>query len=264
MTPLATAFVVALIVALLTTGLWLRQRAINRDLQRRDAADRTRDTFLDLVSHELRSPLSAIIGYQELMADGAYGQIGDPALDPLARIGRSARHLLHLIDGIMDLALLRSGPLSANLDTIDLDPLAAAAARDFQAYADERQLRHSVHLDPGLPRIRSDHERLARALHLFVIAAVRSPAGEHLELRVERDPAGATIRIRGTSIVVPDDIHEMSPQTGIRLSVVAATAHLLGGDLRTEGGDGATADQVVLAIRAADGATPPDSPTVDL
>jgi len=266
MTALAVAFALSLAAALLAAGLWLRQRAVSHDLRRRlqqatptdSSNDRARDTFLDLVTHELRSPLSAIIGYQELMTDGVYGPIDAAASEPLARIGRSAQLLLHLLDGIMDLARIRTAALEPSLETVDLVPLAEAAAREFQAYAHERQLQTSVHIDRDLPTIRSDPERLARALHLLIVAAVKS-ADDLLELHVDADPGGATVRIRGTRLVVRNDFHDLPPDTGVRVAVVAATAALLGGDLRSEDGDNSVTPQVVFVIRDVDRGLPPQA-----
>ncbi len=265
---MTTAVIVVLAIAVgIASALWARERATARKLRRQigrrgnaheptRAADAPSEAFFDLVTHELRSPLSAIIGYQELLSDAVYGEIGDAAREPVARIGRSAQHLLHLMDGIIDLAQLRAKTVSTDIQDVDLDALAASAAADFCAAADERHLRRSVHVEAGLPHIRSDLDRLARAIHLLCIAAVKNPAGDRLELRIETHGHGVAVRIRGTRFIVHAD-HDQPPyEGGIRVAVAAATARLLGGDLFTDPPEGGSDHQITFLIRDVEAAPP--------
>jgi signal transduction histidine kinase len=262
------AALAAFIAATALAALWWRERRRRQRLmdqlhferRRADsaladagAAADAADSFFDVVSHELRSPLAAIIGYQELLQDGAYGALGDGAAEPVHRIGRSAQHLLHLIDGVVDLARLRAGSVVPELQTIHLNGFLEDVAIDFRTQADERSLRHVDHIEPGLRTIRSDPGRLARALHLLVVAAIRNPAGEQLELRARSDEDGLVVRVIGTRIPLHTEVRDPALRTGIRLAVARATAELLGGDLSIMGPDGHVAAELVLRIPA----TPP-------
>jgi two-component system, cell cycle sensor histidine kinase PleC len=258
----------AIISASVMAGLWWRERGrrqraldtLHFERRRADAATAAAESavtaanaFFDVVSHELRSPLAAIIGYQELLRDGAYGELGDGAAEPVDRIGRSSHHLLHLIDGVVDLARLRAGAVQPDLENVHLGNFLEAVVRDFRVQADERALRHFDHIEPGLSILRSDPARLARAIHLLIIAAVRSPSGDRVELHVESGVQGLTVRLRGTRIPLHEDVKDPALRTGIRLAVARATAELLGGDLRVEGPDARTAAELVLRVPA----TPP-------
>lgn len=239
--------------------LWWRQiqRARHLDDQlelerkRADQAARAGDAFFSLVSHEFRSPISAIIGYQELLADRAYGDLGDGARDPLERVGRSAHHLLHLIDGALDLARIHGDGLTPDLEETDLQLLIDDVAADFNLMCDERSLRHAVHLDADLPTIQSDPERLTRALHLLLVSAIKNPSGQRLELEATTETDGATIRIRGTRIPVRDDALDPALRTGIRIAIAHAMADILGGTLVLNPPDQPQATEVVFRIRDA-------------
>jgi signal transduction histidine kinase len=251
------------VVATILTVLWARQRARVRSLaadleherRRADEAAHAAEAFFALVSHEFRSPIAAIIGYQELLRDHAYGDIGDAALDPLDRIGRSANLLMHLIDGSLDLARRRTGDLSPDLQVTNLRELMEEVADEFRQHCAERKLRHTVHLDTDLPTITSDPERITRALHLLMVSAVKNPSGERLELRATTEPDGATVQIRGTRIPVRSDALDPALRTGIRIAIAAAVAELLAGSLQLHPADGPQAAEAVFRIRDA-GARP--------
>lgn len=245
--------------------LWWQQRArarhlanqLERERQRADRADHAGDAFFGLVSHEFRSPIAAIIGYQELLADSAYGDLGDGARDPLDRIGRSAQHLLHLIDGALDLARGQAGELSPDLEEIDLKRLLEDVAAEFSLHCAERSLRYAVHIDDDLPAIHSDAERLTRALHLLLVSAVKNPSGERLELNATTEPDGATVRIRGIRFPVRGDVVDPALRTGIRIAIAAQTAELLGGSLRLNPAGEAQATEAVVRIRDSSGPEDP-------
>jgi signal transduction histidine kinase len=249
------------VIAALLAALWWRQRArvhsladeAARERRRADEAIHAGDAFFGLVSHEFRSPIAAIIGYQELLRDCAYGDIGEAALDPLDRIGRSASLLLHLVDGSLDLARAQAGELSPDLQETDLRGLLEEVAEEFRQHCAERKLRHTVHLDTDLPTIRSDPERITRALHLLVVSAVKNPSGERLELQTAREPDGATVRIRGTRIPITDEAIDPTLRAGIRIAIAAAVADLLNGSLRLVPADGPMGTEVVFRIRDAPG-----------
>jgi signal transduction histidine kinase len=260
MTGATTAAITLLAAALLTAVLlWWRERnraaslrsQLLAEQQRADTASRAGDAFFDLVSHEIRSPIAAIIGYQELLSDGAYGMIGDGAMEPLSRIGRSARYLLDLVDGTVDLARARVGRLDPHLETVPLHEIIESAIQGFRTNAEERALNQATHVDPGIPDILSDPERLQRTLDLLLYSVVKHPSGSGIDLRVQRDPDGATIRIRGIRLPTRPEATDEALRTGIRLAIVASMTRLLDGELRLEYGAADTATELTLRIRSA-------------
>lgn len=256
MTGVAAAALGGALVGALITGAWSlrRLRRQERELEetRRRLADaeEARERFFDLAAHELRAPLSAIFGYQELLRDGAYGELTPDAEDAVERIGRAGRNLLHLTDGIIELGRLRAGDLRPALETVDLGTVLASAADTFRTQAAERGITPTVELHDAMPRIRSDRERLVRVLDLAITSAVRHPAGGAMTLRVGLEDDHATLRIGPTELEVGPDRSDPA-RAGIRLAVVRRIAELLDGGLELPTEDGRIRE-IVLRI-----ATPP-------
>jgi signal transduction histidine kinase len=205
---------------------------------------------------------SPIVPYAPSLSSSPYpmmAAMGDAAQEPLHRIARSARYLLSLVDGTVDLARDRIGDLTPRIELVPLHETIHEAMKTFRTHAEERALPHAVHVDSELPPVRSDPERLARALDLLLLSAVKHPDGRGVEIHVQRDPDGATIRVRGVRIPTHPDAGDPALRTGIRIAIVAATARLLGGDLRLEHGPAHAATGLILRIRD----TPPfDDPVV--
>lgn len=231
------------------------ERELDEARQALTSARGIHEGFLDLATHELRSPLSAILGYQELLADGAYGELDAPMGEAIDRIGRSARHLLHLIDGLVELSRIRAGTLRPELGTVNLGVLFSSVAEAFRASARERGLEARVEITPDLPDIRSDQDRLLRAFDLLITSAVKYPAGEEVALRVTAAEDGITTRIDGTRLTVSEPVEDLALRLGIRLAVVDGMARVLGGELVLEEADDGSIRALTLRIR--DLETPP-------
>jgi signal transduction histidine kinase len=233
------AGVVAAALILLFLGLWALERSRLRKLQaeleteRRlhSAAVGASDEFFHVVSHELRSPIAAILGYQELLGDGVYGALEAAATEPVDRIGRSAQHLLHLIDGAVDLGRIRSGMAELHTERVELGPLLEAASEDFRRNAEERGLAAHVRVGAEAGYFRTDPERLVRAIHLLAVAAVRHPTTE-LGFDARRHGEALEIRIRGAQFPEVSPADDLAVRCGIRVGIADATARLLGGSLQ--------------------------------
>lgn len=256
--------VIAATLLILLAVLWIRARRrvarLEEELDRRSVALQearaARESFLDLATHELRSPLSAILGYQELLADGAYGELDAPMAEAVERIGRSARHLLHLADGLVELGRIRAGTLRPDTETVDLGVLFASVADAFRTAARERGLEPHVELPPALPAIRSDRARLLRALDLLIISATKHPAGRQIDLRVTTHGDAVTARIEGSAISVHEPVDDLARRVGIRLAVADGVARVLGGDLSLEESEPGVVH--ALSLRVRDLGTGPD------
>ena len=252
------AAAVAGVVAVLALRRERRARARAGELETRlaaaerrvaDAAE-AREAFFDLATHELRSPLSAILGYQELLRDGAYGCLQEGAEEPVERIGRSARHLLHLIEGVVELARLRGGEVKPDLGAVNLDVLLSAVAEAFSRQATERGLEPTVRARGPFPEIRSDQDRLVRALDLLVTSAVKHPADGAEALQIDPLDDGAVLTLSGAAITVRDDADDPAVRFGIRLAVAMGIARLLGGELRLEPAGEPVIERLVFTVRA--------------
>ena len=206
--------------------------------ERANRAEHARDAFFDLATHELRSPLAAILGYQELLQDGAYGEMEAAAAEPVVRIGRSARHLLHLIDGVVELSRLRAGSLHPDIEPVNTAVLMSGVAEAFRTQARDRSLDPHIELQPDLPVIRSDPDRLLRALDLLVASAIKHPQGREMHLEARSAGHDLEVRIHPTDLTFRDDDEDPELRLGIRLAVATRVAELLGGGLDLDNADG--------------------------
>lgn len=217
-----------------------RSRARSRELdearRRLEAARGAATRFFDLTTHELRAPLSAILGYQELLHDRVYGRLPDEAADAVDRLGRAARHLLNLIDGVIELGRLHAGRLEIDPEPVDLTVVLSAAVEAFQRHAADRGITATVTPPQTLPTVRTDSKRLSRALDLLITSAVRHPADDAMDLRITTDSREVSLAIGPTDIEIDTASDDPAVRLGIRLAVTARVAELLGGtlDLTTE------------------------------
>lgn len=218
--------------------LWARRRRariegeLDRARRRLDAARAARTEFFDSATHELRSPLSAILGFQELLHDNAYGDLSDEARDAVDRIGRAGRHLLHLVDGVVELARLRAGDVAPDLEPVDLGVVAAAAADTFHRHASDRGIRPDITIPEDLPTIRTDRYRLIRALDLLITSAIRHPREDAMRLDLSVRDGHVRLALEPTILEIGDPPDgDPTGGLGIRLGVVHGIARLLGGSL---------------------------------
>lgn len=193
-------------------------------------ATRARDGFFDLATHELRSPLAAILGYQELIQDGAYPSLED-ASEPMTRIGRSATHLLHLIEGVVDLSRIRAGGLEPDLEPVNLQDVAGAVTASFRELASERGIEVTTRTTDAGPTVLLDQERVLRAADMLITSAVKHPADHSLHMTVEYVDHQVRIGIRETAIHQRTDSDDPALRIGIRLAIAHGTARLFHGDL---------------------------------
>jgi signal transduction histidine kinase len=251
------AAVVATALVLILLGLLARERARRRSLEaelnderrRHHAAAHASDEFFHNVSHELRSPIAAILGYQELLGDGAYGPLHDAATEPVDRIGRSADHLLHLVDGAVDLGRIRSGLAEPRIESVDLRPLLDGAAADLRRHGEERGISIHIEVEPPREPFPTDPDRLTRAIHLLAVAAVRRPVSE-LRFEARRRNHALEVRISGADF--PDSsAHDLAARCGIRVAIAEATARLLGGSLQILALGEGRGSELLLRIPAA-------------
>jgi signal transduction histidine kinase len=141
-------------------------------------ANRLKSEFLANISHELRTPLNAIIGYTDLLMTGAYGQLDERQHDRLARVSESGRHLLALIDDVLDLSLIEAGQVALEAAPVDLASLVRELSFEYRQQAAQKNLAFEEVTAPDLPAIRGDWERLRQLLSNILQNAVKfTPSG---------------------------------------------------------------------------------------
>ena len=244
---------VAVFSAILLAGVvWIRQlsrqrKALVAARSEAEAANRAKDEFLASMSHELRTPLHAILGYADLLREGALA--GEARREALATIGGSGRHLLALINDLLDLSRIRSGHLELDLAAVQLPALLEEIAAMVRVEAQKKGLTFSLHAPANLPSlVRTDAKRLRQILLNLLGNAIKFTDTGHvvlevqaaqlddgrIELRTEVEDTGIGIAPQDRDrIFAPFEQSEEGQRresgVGLGLAISQELAHLMGG-----------------------------------
>src|SRR5262249_26013451 len=129
-----------------------------------EEASQHKSQFLANMSHELRTPLNAILGYTELMADGAYGAPSEKMVGILQRLEANGRHLLGLINDVLDLSKIEAGQLELELSDYSIQDIAQTVRSTLEPLAIDKKLAFNVEMARELPAGRGDGRRLTQVL----------------------------------------------------------------------------------------------------
>ncbi|MEO7094850.1 MAG: ATP-binding protein [Polyangiales bacterium] len=225
----------------------LAERTYADALARMEEIDRERSTFLATVSHELRSPLNAILGFADILLSEVDGPLVAEAREEVAVIKQSGLHLLGLINDILELSAIASGQLRLNRNAVDLVPIAEEVVREAMGARGEKPVELRLggaskllaHVDP---------RRVRQILTNLVGNAVKfTPKGE-VVVTLEADAHYATLRVRDTGPGIPaqdretifaeyrqaGDHRARRRGTGLGLAIARRLAMMHGGTIRLE------------------------------
>jgi signal transduction histidine kinase len=160
-----------------------------------EAASRAKTDFLANMSHELRTPLNAVIGFSEMISTEMLGPVGQPKYKEFAGdILFSGRHLLHIINHVLDIAKLQWGRMEIERRPTDLGDVVAEAVRIARAQAQTADVALHTDLAAAVPRIDGDHIRLRQVLLNLLSNAIKfTPAGGRINVALMR--LGGTVEI---------------------------------------------------------------------
>jgi signal transduction histidine kinase len=167
-----------------------------------DAANRTKSQFLAAMSHELRTPLNAVIGFSEMLTMEVFGPLGSARYRDYARdIHGSGRHLLALINDILDLSRLDAGRVDLAEDDVDVADLVAGTLRMMQGQAMEADVGISREFEARLPMIRADKRRIQQVLLNLVSNAIKfTPKGGKVTVSAFHAGSELAISVNDTGI----------------------------------------------------------------
>ncbi len=136
-------------------------------------ANRLKTEFLANISHELRTPLNAIIGYSELLKTGVYGELSQKQLDRVGRVHESGRHLLALINDVLDLSRIEAGQVELESDQLDMQELVRQSMIDITPQAEAKGLALNVQISPALSEVYGDAQRVRQIITNLAANAVK-------------------------------------------------------------------------------------------
>ena len=173
---LVTTFADQAVIAIENVRLFDEIQDKSRQLE---VASQHKSQFLANMSHELRTPLNAILGYTELMADGIYGELPEKTMAVLKRLESNGRHLLGLINDVLDLSKIEAGQLVLELSDYSLEDIAQTVRSTLEPLAADKKLTFKVEVSPKLPAGHGDGRRLTQVLINLVGNAIKfTDAGE--------------------------------------------------------------------------------------
>jgi len=242
-----------------TAELAEQNELLRRQAFQLEQASAAKSQFLANVSHELRTPLNAIMGYTHLLLEGVSGDLSTPQQDKMTRIDANARHLLAVINDLLDISRIESGKMPIQIERVLLPELIDEVMTEVEPVIAGTRLAVTRALAPKLPEIRTDRQKVKQiVLNLLSNALKFTPQGS-VAIRLEHD-AGTdeiSIAVTDTGIGIAEEnqktIFEAFEQanssyarrqggTGLGLSICRRLAQLLEG-------------RIVLVSRLGEGST---------
>ena len=157
-------------------------------------AMRAKDEFLATMSHELRTPLTAILALSEMLGEGIYGTLEARQKKAVLGIEESGRHLLAIINDILDIARIEAGKLALDISPVNVEEVCMASLRLVTNAVQDKRLQVSTHFDPAVQYVYADERYLKQILvNLLSNAAKFTPGGGAIGLEVTVTPAEQVI-----------------------------------------------------------------------
>ncbi len=240
-----------------------------REREHAIAANRAKSEFLANMSHELRTPLNAIIGFAEVITLRMWGANSDRYFDYAEDIVMSARHLLHVINDILDMSKIEAGRYELSLEDVDLPTVVGDCITIVKGRAQDADLDLIDDFPTDLPLVRIDARAIKQVLLNLLSNAIKfTPPGGAIYVTGDQDSEGRlTIRVRDTGVGIraedltrifepfwqgDPNIRRRSEGTGLGLAISRKFVELHGGSLTIESSEsGGTAATVRLPGRPA-------------
>ena len=163
-----------------------------------EVASQHKSQFLANMSHELRTPLNAILGYTELILDGIYGDMPDRARTVLDRVQSNGRHLLGLINDVLDLSKIEAGQLTLSLTDYSIKDVVHSVFSVVEALATAKQLAIKIEVPPNLPKAHGDERRLAQVLLNLVGNAIKFTDSGEVAIKAAASNGSYTLSVHDT------------------------------------------------------------------
>ncbi|MGZ5121682.1 MAG: PAS domain S-box protein [Burkholderiales bacterium] len=222
-----------------------------------EEANRTKSQFIANMSHELRTPLTAVIGYGEMLEEEAEDRGLHEMLEDLRKVNSNARHLLSLINDVLDISKIEAGKMDVHLETFDVAQLVNELAATVEALVAKKQNKLVLDCAPDVGSMHSDPVKVRQSLINLLSNAAKFTENGTVRLDVRREGSGAkaalVFRVIDTGIGMTQEqltkLFQRFSQadasttrrfggTGLGLSITKAFCSLLGGDISVESAPG--------------------------
>jgi CheY-like chemotaxis protein len=238
--------------------------------QAAEAANEAKTRFLASLAHEIRSPLNAIYGYAQLLERGE----GRDAVSAGKVIRRSAEHLAHLVEGLLDIAQIEGGSIRLAREAIRFPDFLSQLIDMLQLQAEARGIALELDRPASLPEfVHADPRRLRQVLINLLSNAIKFTDRGGVTLKIEYRNELATFTVIDTGIgIAPDDIARIftpfervggaageRPGVGLGLAITQALVHIMGGDIRVESAPGA-GSRFIVRLMLSQPMVPPGAP----
>ncbi len=226
-------------------------------LVRAEAADRIKSAFLATMSHELRTPLNSIIGFTGIVLQGLAGPLNDEQTRQLGMVRGSARHLLELINDVLDISKIEAGQLEVRAEPFDVAEAIARVTASVQPLAEKKGLQLVTQVDPALHGMKGDRRRVEQILLNLLNNAIKFTERGSVTLTAERlaahrfapdaaAVAAVRLRVKDTGIGIKAEdlatlfqpfrqvdtgLARLHEGTGLGLAICRRLAMLMGGDI---------------------------------
>jgi len=228
------------------------QRALSERNEALEAADKLKTDFIHHVSYELRSPLTSIIGFAEMVADETTGPLNARQSEYMDHISSSSSSLLAIINDILDLATVDAGIMELEITEVDVRAVALSAVEGLRDRLEEHQINFSANIPSDIGKFRADENRVRQILFNLVANAVRfSNANGQIELIAVKENGWVVYTVKDDGLGISE---EMLPAVfepfegrdgggrrrgaGLGLSIVKSLVELHGGSVDIESTEG--------------------------
>ena len=163
-----------------------------------EEASKHKSQFLANMSHELRTPLNAILGYTELILDGIYGEAPDKMRTVMERVQSNGKHLLGLINDVLDLSKIEAGQLVLSIQDYSIKDVVHGVYSAVEPLANSKKLAFKIDVPPNLPPARGDDRRLTQVLLNLVGNAIKFTDTGEVAIKAAASNGAYTISVRDT------------------------------------------------------------------
>jgi protein-histidine pros-kinase len=241
-----------------------RKRDMENQNRRMQEANRLKSEFLANMSHELRTPLNAIIGFAKLLHAGKAGALSETQTEYMGDILNSSRHLLQLINDVLDLAKVESGRTEIQVEKVELSKLTSEVRDILRGLAAEKRIQLRVEVSADLPTVIADQRLLKQVLYNYLSNAIKfTPEEGRVSMRIGPEQHDTfRIDVEDTGIgIKPEDMNRLFvefqqldssaakryPGTGLGLALTKRIVEAQGGSVQVKSalGKGSTFSAVL-------------------